>query len=72
MSPQLPEFVDERFLEHRRRATSAAGIGSSVLALLLFAYRLYHDHVVSYDLLAVALLFLVVKYTLFFWYRRTD
>jgi hypothetical protein len=72
MSLPLPEFVDERFLQHRRRATSNAGILCAVLALCLFMFRYYHDHVFSRDLLAVALTFLIVKYSLLFWYRRTD
>jgi hypothetical protein len=72
MSLPLPGFVDERFLIHRRRATSNAGITCAVLALLLFAFRFYHDHVVSWDLLTVGAVFVAVKYVLFFWYRRTD
>ena len=67
----LPEFVDERFLDHRRRATSAAGITCAVLAIGLAAFRWYHDHVVSRDLLAIVVTFIVVKYLLFSWYRRT-
>jgi hypothetical protein len=72
MSLPLPEFVDERFLDHRRRASSAAGIASAVLAILLAAYRWFHDHVISVELLAVVGTFLIIKYALFFWYRRTD
>ena len=72
MSPPLPEFVDERFLNHRRRATSTAGVTCAVLALVLAYFRWFHDHVVSRDLIAVAVTFIVVKYALFFWYRRTD
>jgi hypothetical protein len=72
MSLPLPEFVDERFLQHRRRASSNAGIACAVVALLLFAFRFYHDHVVSRDLVAVFASFLIIKYILFFWYRRTD
>ena len=72
MNLPLPRFVDERFLNHRLRATSTAGIASAVLALLLFMYRLYHDHVFRVDLLAVGLVFVVLKYVLLFWYRRTD
>jgi hypothetical protein len=68
----LPAFVDERFLTHRLRATSTAGITCAVLAILLAFYRYYHDHVISRDLVALALTFLLVKYALFFWYRRTD
>jgi hypothetical protein len=52
MSLPLPEFVDERFLNHRLRASSTAGITCAVLAIVAT--------------------FLVVKYVLFFWYRRTD
>jgi hypothetical protein len=72
MSLPLPAFVDERFLKHRLRSTSTAGIVSAALALLLFAYRYYHDHAFRGDLLAVGLAFIVVKYVLLFWYRRTD
>jgi len=72
MSLPLPEFVDERFLDHRRRATSVAGMTSAALAILLAAYRWFHDHVVSVELLAVVATFIIIKYALFFWYRRTD
>jgi hypothetical protein len=72
MTVPLPAFVDERFLKHRLRATSTAGIASAVLALLIFLYRYYHDHVFRADLLTVGLTFVVVKYVLLFWYRRTD
>ena len=72
MNLPLPRFVDERFLSHRLHATSTAGITSAVLALLLFMFRFYHDHVFRGDLLAVGLVFVVLKYLLLFWYRRTD
>jgi hypothetical protein len=72
MSLPLPAFVDERFLKHRLRSTSTAGIASAALALLMFLYRYYHDHRFRGDLLAVGLTFVVLKYTLLFWYRRTD
>ena len=68
----LPGFVDERFLRHRLRASSAAGIAAAVLAIVLAYYRYLRSHVISTDLLAVVAVFLVVKYALFFWYRRTD
>jgi hypothetical protein len=72
MSLPLPAFADERFLKHRLRATSTAGITSAVLALVLFLYRYYHDHVFRLDLLVVGLAFVVLKYVLLVWYRRTD
>ncbi len=71
MRLRLPAFVDERFLKHRLRATSNAGIASAMLAVMIFLYRVYHDHVLRMDLLAVGVLFLVVKYSLLVWYRRT-
>lgn len=72
MSLPAPGFVDERFLKHRLRAAGHAGMVSAMCAIVLAFYRFLTDHVISHDLLAVALLFIVVKYVLFFWYRRTD
>ena len=72
MTLPLPDFVDERFLNHRLRASSTAGITCAVVAIALAFWRWYDDRVVSRDLLAVVATFLVVKYALFFWYRRTD
>jgi hypothetical protein len=72
MKLPLPDFVDERFLRHRLQSTSNAGMLAAALALCLFAYRAYHDHAINLDLLAVGATFIVVKYTLLFWYRRTD
>ena len=70
--PFLGQFVDERFLEHRRRSASAAGIITTVLALVVFEYRFLRYGIVSWDLAAVALVFLVIKMSLFFWYRFHD
>ncbi len=67
--PILGKFVDERFLDHRRRSTSIAGIAATVLALVLFEYRFFVDHVWSWDLLSIALVFVVLKMSLFTWFR---
>lgn len=67
--PFLGPFVDERFLDHRRRASSLAGFAAAFLALGLFEYRFFHDHVWSWDLLAIALLFATVKLVTFTWLR---
>lgn len=67
--PILGKFVDERFLDHRRRSSSVAGIFAALVALGLFEYRFFHDHVWSFDLLAVIAAFVVVKMSLFAWYR---
>ena len=70
--PFLGRFVDERFLQHRQRSTSLAGIVGGVLASLLFAWRVYIDHVWSWDLLAVAVTFVAVKLIAMLWFCFTD
>lgn len=67
--PILGKFVDERFLDHRRRSSSIAGIAAAVLAVVLFEYRFFFDHIWSWDLLAIALTFVVLKMSLFTWFR---
>ena len=64
--------ADERFLEHRRRSTSLAGITSALVAIGIFEYRLLHDHIWHWDLLAVALTFAVIKLSMMAWYRFND
>lgn len=70
--PFLGITVDERFLTHRLRSTSTAGIASAILAGLLFTWRFYVDHVWSWDLFAVAGTFLLLKFSLLAYYRLTD
>lgn len=70
--PILGRVVDERFLNHRLRSTSLAGIVGGVLASLLFAYRAYFNHVWSWDLLAVAVTFVGVKLAAMVWFRLRD
>jgi len=70
--PILGKFVDERFLDHRRRSSSMAGILTACVAIVLFEYRFFVNHVWSWDLLALVLLFLVVKLSLFTWFRFND
>jgi hypothetical protein len=68
----LPRFVDERFLEHRLRSTSLAGIIGGILAILLWGYRFYFGHVLDWYLFAVAMTFITVKMAMMVWYRLTD
>jgi hypothetical protein len=68
----LGKVVDERFLEHRRRSTSAAGMVGAVVAIGLFEYRLLVDHVWSWDLLAVGIAMVTVKLALMAWYFVTN
>lgn len=68
----LNRLVDERFWTHRLRSTSRAGIISGVTAICLFYYRFLHDHVLNWDLLAIGVLFVVVKLGLMTYYSLTD
>jgi hypothetical protein len=61
--------VDERFLEHRRRSTSAGGIAAVVVAIGLFEYHLFRQHELRWELLAVGATAVVVKLAVLAWYR---
>jgi hypothetical protein len=67
--PILRNFVDERFLEHRRRSSSLAGFSTLIVAGCIFEYRIFADHIISWDLFAVILTFALVKMSMFAWYR---
>ena len=66
------KVIDERFLMHRLRATSMAGVAASTVATLLWFYRFTFDHRFSWDLLAVPLTMIAVKWSLLLYYRQTD
>lgn len=70
--PILGKVMDERFLNHRLRSTSLGGIVGGTLALLLFAYHYYVDHYWNWELLAIGLTIVVVKWAVLIWYRITD
>lgn len=63
----LNKLFDERFLAHRQRATSIGGTAAAVLAILLFAWRFYVDHIWSWDLLAVGITAVAVKISVMIW-----
>jgi hypothetical protein len=67
--PFFGKFVDERFLEHRRRSTSLGGIVGALVAVGLFEYHYFHDHLISWDLIAVASSMIIVKMSMMIWYR---
>jgi hypothetical protein len=64
----LARFVDERFLAHRQKSTSVAGMITAAGALLLFEYRYWVDRVARWDLLAIGALFVLIKLSLMLWY----
>lgn len=63
----LSRLVDERFLAHRQKATSIGGTAAAVLAICLFGWRYYVDHIWSWDLLAVGVTAVTVKLAVMFW-----
>jgi Kef-type K+ transport system membrane component KefB len=72
---KLPVFgleIDERFLMHRLKSTSLAGIVGALVAAGLWAYRYYIQHVFSWDLFAVVVTIAVVKVAAMAWYRLRD
>ena len=70
--PFLAKYVDERFLEHRRRSSSLAAIAGVLVGVIVFEYRLIAQHVISWDLFAVLVVMAVVKMGMFTWYRMND
>ncbi len=70
--PILGRFIDERFLQHRLRSTSVAGIAGALLALGLWAYHFFAQRIWNWELFAVAATVAVVKLILMTWYRLTD
>ena len=72
MIPIIGKEIDERFLTHRLKSTSLAGVIGGVLAVGLFAYQHYVNHVWRWDLFAIAATMAAVKLTAMAWYRLTD
>ena len=70
--PFLGQFVDERFLSHRLRASSFAGIAVALLALVIFEYRLIRYGRWDWDLALIAVVFVVLKMGAFLWFRTGD
>lgn len=70
--PFFGRAIDERFLTHRLRSTSIAGVVGGMVAIGLFAYRYYHDNFWSWDLFAVGATIVVVKLAVLTWYLLTD
>ena len=66
------KVIDKRFLMHRLRSTSIGGVAAGTVATLLWFYRYTVDHRFSWDLLAVALTMIAVKWTMMVWYRTHD
>jgi len=65
----MGRFVDERFLMHRLRSSSLAGMAGALVAAGLFLYRLYIDHLIEWDVFAVLAVIAVIKISMMIYYR---
>jgi len=70
--PMIGKKIDERFLMHRLRSTSLAGVVGGVVAIGLWTWHYSIDHFWSWDLFAVGLTIVGVKVAAMAWYRFTD
>jgi hypothetical protein len=70
--PILGRIIDERFLKHRLRSTSLGGIAGCIVAVALFEYRYFVNHMWSWDLFAVAVTIVAVKLAIMAWFLLTD
>ncbi|MCU0235261.1 MAG: hypothetical protein MUE90_14670 [Thermoanaerobaculales bacterium] len=61
--------LDERFLAHRLKSTSLAGVVGGVLAAALLGWRFYVDGIWSWDLLAVGATMAGVKLAAMTWFH---
>ncbi len=63
---------DERFLTHRLKSTSIAGVSGGLVAVGIWAYRYYVDDIWSWDLFAVVVTMAAIKLAAMAWFRFTD
>lgn len=68
----LRETIDERFLMHRLKATSIASMAGITVAMGLFAYHFWKDHVWNWELFSIGAIMAVVKQGIMAWYRHTN
>ena len=64
--------VDERFLLHRYKSTSNAGIAAAFLMGGWFLYDQIAHHVYHWDFAIILTVMVIVKYTFMIWYRKHD
>jgi len=70
--PILGTEIDERFLRHRQRSTSIAGLAGAWMAAALYAYQYFAKGLIRWDLLIVVCTMGAVKLALMAWYFLTE
>ena len=70
--PILGKEIDERFLMHRLKSTSLAGVIGALVAAGLWAWNYYGNHVFRWDLFAVVATMAAIKISAMLWFHFTD
>ncbi len=65
-------MIDERYILHRYKSTSFAGIACAMMVIGLFAWSYFTEHVFRTDLFVVATATAVIKLGFLAWYRLRD
>jgi hypothetical protein len=65
-------MLDERFLTHRLRSTSHAGVACALMVIGWFAYEYYLNDTFRADLATIVAITVVIKVSLMIWYRLND
>ena len=60
--------VDERFLNYRLRSSSYAGMAGALVLGVIFEYRIFTRHQISWDLLGILGAMFFVKLSFMAWY----
>jgi hypothetical protein len=65
-------MFDERYLIHRLKSTSTAGVVGAVLMGIWIIYLYFQKAVFHWDLMSILLIMVAVKLSLLLYYRRTN
>lgn len=65
-------MIDERFLMHRLKSTSLAGLVGAVALGVWFSYLYYIKHEARWDLFVILAIIAAVKLGAMVYYRRTE
>jgi hypothetical protein len=65
-------MFDERYLIHRLKSTSVAGMVGGVLMGIWILYQYFKEAVFRWDLMSILLIMGVVKLSLLLYYRKTN
>lgn len=68
----MGKILDERYFQHRYKATSHAGVVMAVLMGGVFLYSQLHDQIFRWDLVAIMVAGAITKLIAMVYYRRTD